>query len=265
MEENEPVKNIVVASDLSERSGPAVRRAVDLARSNAAKLTVVHVVDAAMPERMAEQVQQEARTLLTREVTAAVDGHTVAYDIVVPIGDAIAEINDLLRSVEAELLVVGLHRRRIFLDHIKETTMEHLVRASHVPVLLVAREAEASYARVLAGVDLSAVCAAGLHRINEIAPKAEVAVFHAHEVSFRKEAERDYATWQAMHALPDDLPEPIYVEARPGEALQDVMAKEDYDLVVIGAHTRSNAGRYILGGFSSALIRNPPCDLLLAR
>lgn len=143
--------------------------------------------------------------------------------------------------------------------------MEHLVRASPAPVLLAMGEADSAYAQVLSGVDLSAVCAGALHKARMIAPQAKLTLFHAHEVSFRKEAEQDYETWKAMNVLPDNLPSPVFVEANAMDALHEMMDDNTYDLLVIGAHTRSNAGRYFLGNFSADLIRKPPCDLLLAK
>ncbi|WP_299678802.1 universal stress protein [uncultured Roseobacter sp.] len=259
------MKNIVVASDLSDRSRQAVRRGVHLAADMGARLTVLHVVDAAMPDRLSNRVQTEAAALLAEEVAEDADGRTLDHLIEVVVGDTVEEIHNAVEGLGADLLIVGLHRRRVFLDHIKETTMEHLIRASSLPVLLVAGDADRPYARVLGGVDLSPVCAAGLHKIRMIAPSAELTLFHAHEVSFRNEAERDYATWTAVSALPDNLPPPVFVEGKAREALEEVMAETDCDLLVIGAYTRSNAGRYMLGGFSSGLIRKPPCDLLLAK
>ncbi len=218
-----------------------------------------------MPEPLARSVQRDATQILTQETTEDAGARNIAHEIRVVIGDTVDVIHNVAEELDADLLIVGRHRRRVFLDHIKETTMEHLIRASARPVLLVVDAADAPYAHVLGGVDLSEVCAAGLHKIGLVAPSAEVTLFHAHEVSFRKEAERDYETWKAVSKLPERLPAPIFVEARARDALEDVMAQGAFDLLVIGAYTRSNAGRYFLGGFSSGLIRNPPCDLLLAK
>lgn len=259
------MKNILVASDLSERSRGAVRRGVGLAAHLNARLTVLHVVDGAMPAALADQVQKEAGARLAEAVAEDASGREIAHDILVVVGDTIEEINGVAAASAADLLIVGVHRRRVFLDHIKETTMEHLIRSSRLPVLLVADTAEHAYAQVLGGVDLSQVCAAGLRQVFKIAPGAALTLFHAHEMSFRKEAERDYATWQAVSDLPPGLPAPTFVEATAADAIHDLMAEGGYDLLAIGAHTRSNVGRYILGGFSAGLIRKPPCDLLIAK
>ncbi|WP_299962154.1 universal stress protein [uncultured Roseobacter sp.] len=259
------MKNIVIASDLSERSRPALRRAVDMAAETGAQLTVLHIVDAALPEPLSQPVEVGARTMLSGQVAEDAGKRPLSVEITVAKGDAIQQITETVARVEADLLIVGLHRRRAFLDQIRETTMEHLIRSSTVPVLLVTGSAEQAYTRVLAGVALSDVCAAALGHIAALAPGADLTVFTAHEVSFREEAERDYETWKAMHPLPQDLPYPVFIEARPEEALQDIMADQSFDLLVIGGHTRSGAGRYILGSLSATLIRKPPCDLLIAK
>lgn len=265
MGEQRPVKNIVAASDLSERSKPAVQRAVQLAAASGAKLTVVHVVDDSMPADLSDQLMAGAKALLTDQITADVAGRDVTAEVHVAAGDPMEAVKQVVEQTTADLLVVGVHRRRKFFDHVRETTMEHLVRSSRAPVLLAMAPADEPYKHVLSGVDLSLVCATALHKVERVAPEAELTLFHAHEISFRKEAEQDYATWQAMHALPKNLPTPTFIEATALDALQEMMDGQTYDLLAIGAHTRSNAGRYILGGFSASLIRKPPCDLLLAK
>jgi hypothetical protein len=118
---------------------------------------------------------------------------------------------------------------------------------------------------MLGAVGLSPTCAAAIQKGCKIAPKAKISLFHAHEVSFRKESERDYATWKAVSVLPAALPDPMFVEASPTDAVHDLMVDGDYDIMTVGAHTRSIMGQFLLGGFTASLIRNPPCDLLVAK
>lgn len=265
MEDTKDVQSIIAASDLSDRSRPAVRRAAKLAAENDATLTVLHVVDDSMPKGLSDQLVAGAEALLSQQLSADAADLNLTADIEVVVGDAVEKVNQVVLGSKADLLVVGSHRRRTFFDQIRETTMEHLVRASRVPVLLATGQVEGDYARVLGGVDLSKVCALALHKIRMIAPRADLTLFHAHEVSFRTEAGQDYDDWKTMYPVPGGLPDPIFVEGSAVDAVREIMAENSYDLLAIGAHTRSNAGRYILGGFSSSLIRNPPCDLLVAK
>ncbi len=259
------MQNIIVASDLSERSRPAVRRAVALGVETGAALTVLFVVSDDLPTELSDPVRIGAESMLTDQITEFTKGQPLSFDVQVKTGDPLEEIDAVVSETEADLLVMGRHRRRKFLDQVRETTVEHLVRSSRVPVLLVASEADGPYRNVLSGVAYSEVCTSALRTIPMIAPKAKVTLFHAHEVSFRQEAERDFETWKTIYGLPSDLEAPIFAEARPRDALDDLMADGDYDLIAIGGHTRADGGRYFVGRFTSGLIRNPPCDLLIAK
>ncbi len=259
------MEHIIVASDLSDRSEQALRRGVGLAERLGARLDVYHVVDSAMPLGIAEDVRHQAQAALENTIRDYAPNTRLDYTINVLVGDIVEEITQVLRQSNPGLLVVGIHRKRLFLDQIKETTMERLVRASRQPVLLVTGAADQDYANVLGAVDLSRACEAALRHARRIAPDAKLSLFHAHEVSFLKESQRDYDTWKAVAALPDNTPEPVFVEASPDDAIQDLMDQDKYDLLALGIHSRSNLGRLLIGGLTARLIRNPPCDLLVAK
>lgn len=256
---------IIVASDLSERSDDAVRRGVELALTAGAQLILTHVVDNAMPADMAKDVQTQAQRLLQTTLAGCLHERDLSYKIRVEIGDVAEKINDICQDEHAELLIVGMHRRRIFLDQYRETTLERVIRSSRIPVLMVTKPAQEAYGNMLGAIGLSRACASALQLGRTIAPTADLTLFHAHEVSFRKESERDYATWQAVSVLPPDLPEPIYIEAAPLDAIANLAASKHFDLMTLGAHTRTSLGHFLLGGFTAALIRKPPCDLLIVK
>ncbi|MEM7545402.1 MAG: universal stress protein [Pseudomonadota bacterium] len=259
------MKTIIVASDLSHRSRPALSRAVDLAISADARLFVIHVVNEDLPADLSYPVQVGAKTIISEQVAEDAAGRALDHEVRVVVGDPIAEIGEAVVSFKADLLIVGQHRRRKFLDQIRETTMEHLVRSSEVPVLLVTKAADQPYGHVLCGTALSGVCTAAVKTIPLVARQPHLELFHAHEVSFSKEARQDYETWKSRYPLPNDLPDPKFVEASARDALDDILSKDSYDLLAIGGHTRTIGGRYVLGKFTADLIRNPPCDLLIGK
>jgi nucleotide-binding universal stress UspA family protein len=259
------MQNIIVASDLSDRSNQAVRRGVELAIGLSAKLTVHHVVDSAMPSDIARDVQIQAKQKLQDTLALYLQGRDLTPIVSVEIGDVTEKINDAAKEARADLLIVGVHRRRVFLDQYRETTMERLIRSSRVPVLMVTSPGDQDYTHLLGAVGLSRACAAAIQKGRKIAPQAKISLFHAHEVSFRKESERDYATWKTVSVLPSALPDPMFIEASPDDAIHDLMVDGDYDIMAVGAHTRSSMGQFLLGGFTASLIRIPPCDLLIAK
>lgn len=259
------MQKIIVASDLSERSRPAVKRATALTIASGATLSVLFVVSDDLPEQLSEPVRVGAKTILGEQVTEFAAGAEIDFDVRIEIGDPLEVIDEVASEAEADLLVMGMHRRRRFLDQVRETTVERLVRSSRIPVLLVTSDTEAPYANVLCGVAYSEVCVSALRTIPMIAPEAEITLYHAHEVSFRQEAERDFESWKTIYGLAPDLAAPIFVEARARDALDDLLDDATYDLIAIGGHTRADGGRYFVGKFTSGLIRNPPCDLLIAK
>lgn len=259
------IQKIIVTSDLSERSRPAVRRAVRLAQATGAELFVLSVVSDDVPEALAHPVEVGAKAILTDQLAEDTGSQPITSDIQVTVGDPLAVIGEAAASSGADLLVMGRHRRRAFLDQIRETTMEHIVRSSRLPVLLVTTDGAEPYRTVLSGVAYSDNCTSVLHALPKVAPGAEVTLFHAHDVSFRAEAERDFETWKTIHRLPQDTPLPVFFEGRPQDAIDALMNAKAYDLLAIGGHTRADGGRYFVGRLTANLIRTPPCDLLIAK
>ncbi len=275
------MKHILVASDLSVRSDRATRRAIALIDETEAKLTILHIVDSAMPMHLAEAVVTTARETLEDVVASAKSKRTDQIDIRITIGDPVAEIATRAEKVAADLLVVGLHRERQFLDLLKETTMERLIKVSKTPVLLVMNPAAHEYNDLLCAINMSPACAKAVNVSRTIAPSGKQRLFHAFHVPYRglvnpgepaegvviyrNEAQEAFAAWRDNSVLPDDLPEPTFVDGGPSTALVQMMNAGKPDMLVMGAHGRSNIGRYMLGGFTAGLIRYPPCDLLVAR
>ena len=259
------MQTILLASDLSDRSDAALGRAVELAVATGARLTLHHVVDSAMPAPIAGQVRTEAARSMEETLERCLDGRSLDCAVSAEVGDVSEGIAAAVEATGAELLIVGVHRRRAFLDQYRETTMERLIRASEVPVLMVQRAVTGPYAHMLGAVGLSRNCAAAIRLGLRIAPAAKVTLFHAHEVSFARESALDYADWKAASGLPAGMPDPILVEGPAEDVVQDLMAEDTFDLMTLGAHTRPGMGRRLLGGLAASLIRKPPCDLLVAK
>lgn len=54
-------------------------------------------------------------------------------------------------------------------------------------------------------------------------------------------------------------------EGDPGESIVDAARSEQVDLVVVGSHGRSLAGRFLIGSVSDHVVRHAPCPVLVAR
>lgn len=272
---------IVVASDLSDRSDRAIKRAFRVARRLRRPLILFSVVDDAMPEDIAKGLEDRARAVLKRTAESLNDG--VDYVLQIDIGDPTTSILDEIARMDPFLLVMGVHRPRGLLDGLRETTMQRIVRYSNCPVLLVSDPAEHDYATVLAACDYSPACSAAIdmaHKLTGDAPITPINAVHVPfggmaaqtpaamsemDASFRREAEMMDRAWRDQNTLPDTLTDTLIVAGSPYTQIRQEIDRTGADLLAVGAHGRVGAARALLGSLANDLMREPLCDLLITR
>ena len=142
---------ILVASDLTEASQPALRTAIELGRRLGATLTALHVIEPAYQANhwFVPHIGADAEalaSLIDRELGAArakLDGQLKALDapdsteLHVLIGRPAQTIVDTAKNLGFDLLVVGTHARKGLEHAILGSVAERVVRTSLVPVLTV--------------------------------------------------------------------------------------------------------------------------------
>ncbi|PTQ68026.1 universal stress protein [Celeribacter persicus] len=273
------MNRILVASDLSSRSDRAVERAVQLAGEHGGKIILMHVIDEDLPAAVVSRMRQTAEEVLG--VVAASEHAPDNTEIVVETGDPVRTIAEMAEAIDADLVVLGVHKPRPFWDMFSGTTMERVVRALHRPVLLVRDPVSGPYASVLCGIDLSPSCLAAGRTALTLAPKAKIATFHAVHVPYRgmiardasekqlapfvKDARARLDTWWDSAAIPVGLPKPEVTPASVHDAFAEAMTRSGADLFALGAHGRMPLSPSLLGGFTEEQIRDPRCDLLVVR
>ena len=272
--------HILVATDMSARSDRAVRRGVELAARHNAAVSVLSIVDDAGPEALTAQMVASVTAELRRFVASLPGGD--AHEVIVGAGDPTAALIERVRTMGPDLLVLGRHRERPFLDTIHETTAGRLVRLTACPVLMVSDRVDHPYDRVLAATDFSPAASAAITLAHDLAPQAGIDPVHAFHVpydgvlsrvggggdiaaSFRAEAEEADATWRARHVLPGICGRTRILPGSPLEVLSTETRATGAALICAGAHGRVGQGRPILGSVATDLMRFPPCDLLIAR
>lgn len=269
------MKRIVVATDMSERADRAIERALKLASDIKARCAVVSIVDATLPQDMAT----ELRGMTERRLRKMLDAHNGRQsELDVRIGDVVPGVLGIASEMNADLLVLGIHRRRKFMDAVRETTMERILTLSDFPVLLVRDPVNGSYGRVLVATNFSRACAAAMIAAGSMAPGAEINSIHALHIPFvgltggtssvmakaiRRETEELARTWHISHGISGKMPD--IVTGGIHEVLNRKIKSFEPELLVLGAHTRSGLGWHKLGTFAAEIFRNPPVDLLVAR
>ncbi|TCP42363.1 universal stress protein [Rhodovulum marinum] len=274
-------RTFLVATDLSPRADRAVQRAFRLAGWGGADLFLVSVIDEDLPAEIAGQMLAAAELRLAQFAASIPRSAEVNHDTRVVLGDPAAAIPALAAELDAALLILGLHRPRAFLDMLRETTMERIVRHSPRPVLLVRDPVDHAYATVLAALDFAPASTAALTLAAELAPEADIQGVHALHIPyrgfvapdvragaaepFRIDAEAARAAWADTHALPERLKEVEIAQGPVHRVLAERVETLKPDLLAMGAHGRAGAAPSLLGSLANDMMRNPPCDLLIAR
>jgi nucleotide-binding universal stress UspA family protein len=273
---------LIVASDLSPESDAAVRRACMLAARLKAPLIALHTVDDQLPLAVQDKACVEARQLLSQQLGRCQE--TLAdVQLLVQRGPVTQTILHAASEHRALLLIMGQHHQHspeLFIG----TTLERVSRLASVPVLLVAGD-QGDYDKALLALDFSTCASEALRCAALVLQGGQLHALHlcnaplgtrlagadACEVYLREQQE-------SLHYLLEDeletldllgTPRPnADLQVRSGEVraeLEGAIATLHPGFIALGSHSRSGMGEALLGSLALALLREPPCDVLVAR
>lgn len=284
-------KRILIGIDFSDSSEETVRWAVS--RFPTAEIIVFHAIEpVSIPGYLSRALGGGLELLREKELDAQTNMELllerigIEARIEVRPGWAPEELASTAEEVGAELVVVGVHRRRVNPTDELGNTCSAIVRKTHVPVLVWRPVINDRDKTILAALDLrdgSAPVAAtaaryasyfgarlllvhaipstlqGYLRAVSTAPKVEETLR-----VLEREARRD-----ALARVPEDLAEQVQaqvaiVRGRPVVThILNLAETESADLIVIGKyHAPGLAARVLLGGITSAVIQNANCSVL---
>jgi universal stress protein E len=279
------MKRLLAATDLSARSDLALHRAVSLAELHQADLHIVHVVDSDQRVEVVAHEVAQAEELLRNQL-AGIDHRTppsCASSVLT--GDPFEEIVKAAEAGQADLVVLGAHRKRLLLDVFVGTTIERVMRTGHQPVLMVNAPADQPYRRIMAAVDLSDSSAHALREAKRVGllNDAFLTVTHVFDpmakgmmiyAGVEREKVEEYvaqeaaATRQALIAFIDDLDlgDVRYgirlQEGQPLHAISKQVEIDNPDLLIVGTRGMTGMKRILLGSVADGLLRTSRCDVL---
>ena len=142
------IRRILCASDFSKTSGKALISAIDLAKANRARLTIVHAhvpIVPLVPEQYLEastwdRVDAETRRWAERQVEKLAEKarkRGVRASALMVTGDPAQQIVRMARSKRADLIVVGTHGRRGFSKFFLGSVAERVIATAPRPVMTV--------------------------------------------------------------------------------------------------------------------------------
>lgn len=273
-------RRLLVATDLSDPAGLALRRAARLSAELDGLLTAVHVLPAEFLAGPGVDVVEMARACLG----ACLDRHigTAPVEAVVRQGGVVEEIVAEATERDADLLVVGAHGEHGRAGSLLGSTPENLLRVSEVPVLVVRAPVERAYRTVVVAVDTSPAAAEAARTACALTPHAEHLVVHCATVlgetllRLHGATEDDLVRLRRVSArqvrghierLAGDLtPSPSRVLVESGRAqtrLPELVRHHGADLIALGTGGRSALGYALLGSVAQHVLREATADVLV--
>jgi universal stress protein E len=276
---------ILAATDFSTRSNRALRQAGLLAQPVNAQLHILHVVDDDQPDELVRMEKREAERVLHEQMASMPELRNVKMRPIVVTGDPFDGILRVAADVNADLVVMGSHRKQL-LDIIVGTTIERVIRKGPFPVLMVNNEAQRKYENVLAAVDMVDVSADALrvarttglisecrttlvHAFTPIA-KGKLMLTGADQASIDSyvASERQEVIDEAVAFLAPSLDRisgrwSLRVEEGGAmEVISRVISEMRPDLLVMGTNGRSGLLKVLIGSVTEEALRSLNVDIL---
>lgn len=199
--------------------------------------------------------------------------------VVVGSGEPAGIIAESAQGMGADLLVVGTHRTSALRDFFVGTTLERVVRSSHLPVLRVSDPVTREYRHALLAMDLSRTSQQALRQARQLGLLA-VDDFHvvgAVEPGAMMEAglsvevlqnQRELLRQQLVERLSEDgvslANERLQVHVgSPEGVIGEALRQSGADLLVLGTHAREGLSRFFLGSVASRLLATVDSDALV--
>lgn len=282
-----PFRTVLVATDFSPDARHAVERALTLPLGPDAFLGLLYVDEGPSggppsPRSAGNDLEATARDAHARLRSAGHEGLRV-----VPIlarGDAATEIALHARLAAAGLVVVG-RRGATDPDAPRGRTARRLLDIVPAPLLVVSNIAGEPYRRPLAAVDLEMASVDVLLLCARVAAGGAQEGTAVHAVTMGFEGTRGFRgarlnAWgelrrrDAVHRLRELLGEipacgiAWTADVRHGSAgavISRVARDRAADLLAVGTHALEGLPRWLLGSVAADVLRDAPCDILVAR
>jgi nucleotide-binding universal stress UspA family protein len=278
--------HVLAAHDLSGRSEVALARAGRLALEREGELTIIHVIDRDLPQPIVEAERKHIESYLQTSVRQQIGREKPPYRITVIPGDPAETIAVQSEALSVDLVVTGRHRQRTLKDMFVGTTVERLLRQTRRPVLVVNNRNFPPYRNILIPVDFSEASKAAIQHAAANFPKATLQLLHTFKgpfqdyvatlaLAFSREERAKFAgplgeqAKQAMSRMIETMdlgtraPQVTIKNGEPVPLIEEELAAEKTDLVVIGTHARSGIALALMRSVADAVLKTAACDVLV--
>jgi nucleotide-binding universal stress UspA family protein len=277
------LKQVLVAVDLSTTGERAMNRALQLAASHGAELTIVHIMEEGLPLEAQALVTAKDEDAIRDRLAANPLAEQIKITVNMVVGRPETDIVERAVMTNANCIVLGLHDRLLAENRaIQGTLTEAVIGGTKLPVLLVQGEAQGPYRSATVGIDLTPLAVYALKAALLVAPHAALQLVHAYaadslslentptdlvrRVKSFAAAEKELLDRAAAGAGLEEIAlRTAAVEGDPREVLKMKVEKYASDLLVLATHGRTGLRRSLLGSVTTDLINERLCDILVIR
>lgn len=277
------IQHVLVPTDLSDSSIPAVRYARLFADSFAAKLTVMYsdpiifpvdVVGDTMSMFVASTPEHEARMKqeIEAHVAEALAGRDYAVDVC--LGPPALMIVRAAEQLQADLIVMGTHARRGWRRAVLGSVTDSVLHSSRIPVLTVSRQnllpghGPEAITRIVCPTNFTPVAQESVRVAARLAVhlNAELVVLHA--VESGEEAHVRAAEERVRREVGPEVRDVVtyrelIVRGGAAERVLDCADDVGADLLVVGAQHKFFRDATVMGTTTERLIRFAACPVLV--
>ncbi|WP_301533927.1 universal stress protein [Pseudomonas sp. CAN1] len=280
------MKSLMVATDLSGRSEKALHRAAALAKRYACPWTVLYVVDEDQPSALIDQELTQVRMMLEARLVELTELGGTCPQLLVERGDPNQQILAAAKKQACEMLVMGAHRKSVLRDIFVGTTVERVLRAGQLPVLVVNQPAAGQYRDLLIALDTSPASAHAVEVANDLgmlegavrrgvyafSPLAKGMMQYSGVSEERidefvgsesRQAVDELKKFLHEQHLEDRIDEQLVAVGLPGNVLQRMVDKHRPDLLVMGTRGMGGIKRALIGSVADYALRELDCDILV--
>ena len=245
-----PIESLLAATDFSSGAGRAARRAAQLAAASGARLDLLHVAsDASAPEearRLIERAGQDLRASSARVVAGELPG-------------AILEA-----ARGHDLLVLGATGASPLREALLGGTAERSLLVAEFPVLVVKREPDGPYRRVLVPCEYAPPARRALELALRLAPGARLSLVHVLDDAADEARTRDWLSQLGQGLQGATVAELLAPAGSARDVIPELVRSQQADLVVMGKQGRARVRELFLGSVTRKVIAAVDCDVLVA-
>lgn len=182
---------VMCATDFSHKASEAVRKASAITKNLNGEIVLLHTVNLKFFEKiLVGKRRVELREDLTKRLEKELSELGAKGRVYAELGNPSEVILDVARLENPTLLVLGDHGEYKLKDKILGTTARHTIERANIPILIVKKECEVPYKKIVLSTDFSQSSLAACNLAIKLFPEAHFVLLNSFQAPNRQTAKQ---------------------------------------------------------------------------